>query len=116
MNRISTLGLLAALTVPCSIVAQGRETDTLSISSPLARVAYLTQLDRLDDTRSDDARCSAAASLNAFVLLGGSVDSVARLFGLPLDRTIGTAHRVQERLYLHADVDGVAGVIDRPNR
>ncbi|MBK9409745.1 MAG: prolyl oligopeptidase family serine peptidase [Gemmatimonadetes bacterium] len=111
MNRISTLGLLAALTVPCSIVAQGRETDTLSISSPLARVAYLTQLDRLDDTRSDDARCSAAASLNAFVLLGGSVDSVARLFGLPLDRTIGTAHRVQERLYLHADVDGVAGVI-----
>ena len=111
MNRLLSLLLVAAVIVPGRAVAQGRETDTLSTASPLARVAYLTQLDRLDDTRSDEARCSAAASLNAFVLLGGSIDSVARLFGLPLDHTIGTAHRVQDRLYLHADVDGVAGVL-----
>ncbi|WP_396624542.1 S9 family peptidase [Luteitalea sp.] len=111
MNRFLALAVLAALTAPDRVVAQGRETDTLSTSSPLARVAYLTQLDRLDDTRSDDARCGAAASLNAFVLLGGSIDTVARLFGLPPDHTIATAHRVQERLYLHADVDGVAGAI-----
>lgn len=111
MNRLLALALLAAVTAPGRIVAQGRETDTVSTASPLARVAYLTQLDRLADTRSDDARCSAAASLNAFVLLGDSIDSVAQLFGLPLDHTIGTAHRVQDRLYLHADVDGVAGVL-----
>jgi acylaminoacyl-peptidase len=93
MNRRLALLLLAAVLAPGRAVAQGRETDTLSTASPLARVAYLTQLDRLDDTRSDEARCSAAASLNALVLLGGSID------------------RVQDRLYRHADVDGVAGVL-----
>jgi dipeptidyl aminopeptidase/acylaminoacyl peptidase/CubicO group peptidase (beta-lactamase class C family) len=111
MPRLRALALLGLVTASRPLTAQGRESDTLSTASPLARIMYLTQLDRLEDTRSDGARCGAAASLNAFVLLGGSIDSVARVFGLPLDRTIGTAHRVQDRLYRHADVDGVAGVI-----
>ena len=111
MNRFLVVGLLAALTAPRHAGAQGRETDTLSSVSALARVSYLTQLDLLDDTRSDEARCGAAASLNAYLLLGGDLDVVARLLGLPLDHTIGTAHRVQDQLYRHADVDGVAGLI-----
>lgn len=111
MNRFLSLGLLAALTAPHHADAQGRETDTLSSTSALARVAYLTQLDLLEDTRSDEARCGAAASLNAYLLLGGDLDVVVRLLGLPVDHTIGTAHRVQDQLYRHADVDGVAGLI-----
>lgn len=111
MNRFLALGLLAALTAPRPVAAQGRETDTLSTTSALSRVAYLTQLDLLKDTRSDDARCGAAAALNAYLLLGGDLDAVTRLFGLPADHTVGTAHRVQDQLYQHADVDGVAGLI-----
>ena len=99
MNRFLALGLLAALTAPRHAAAQGRETDTLSSTSALARVAYLTQLDLLEDTRSDEARCGAAASLNAYLLLGGDLDVVVRLLGLPVDHTIGTAHRVQDQVH-----------------
>ncbi len=61
MNRFLALGLLAALSDPDRIAAQGRETDTLSTASPLARAAYLTQLDRLDDTRSAAAQAATVA-------------------------------------------------------
>lgn len=44
MNRFLARGLLAALTAHRHAGAQGRETDTLSSTSALARVAYLTQL------------------------------------------------------------------------
>lgn len=87
-----------------------REAALLSDESALAMARGVSQLDLLDDTDDDAARCSCAAAIHAYLLLGGDWLAATRAQGLSTVPTHESMHRLQERLYELADVDGEPGV------
>lgn len=76
----------------------------------LAKLSYVSQIDLLAETRADYARCSAAATLSAYLLLGGSFEAAAADQGVAGELTLGNVHRLQEALYRRADRDGEPGI------
>ena len=76
----------------------------------LEKLSFVSQLDLLDETRADYARCSAAATLSAYLLLGGSFEAAAARHGVDGELTFGNVHRLQEALYRLADRDGEPGI------
>jgi hypothetical protein len=76
----------------------------------LEKLSTVSQLDALPETTADSARSSCAATLSAYLLLGGDFAVVARRFEVGTKLTYENLHRVQEALYRHADRDGEPGV------
>ena len=101
--------LFACLLTSCQTTSF-EESDSLPEGRTLERLAYVSQLDELEDTVADYARCSCAATLSAYLLLGGDFETVAREFGVEPELTYANVHRVQEALYHHANVDGEPGI------
>lgn len=108
--------LLAVLTA-CAVQAQQtptplpyREADPLPGTSILDKLSHVSQLDLLPDTKADGARCSCAAAINAYLLIGGTWPELSRKFSLTPEPTYESVHRLQERLYHLANVDGEPGV------
>ncbi len=87
-----------------------KESDQLKGKTMLEKLSRVSQLDLLADTDGDAARCSVAAALNAYLLLGGEWKPLAKRF-LPSDTlTYEQVHRLQEKIYGIANVDGEPGV------
>jgi len=76
----------------------------------LEQLSFVSQLDQLDETSADFARCSTAATLSAYLLLGGSFRAAAERYGVDGALTLGNVHRLQEALYLIAERDGEPGI------
>ncbi|MEQ1834691.1 MAG: hypothetical protein ABL977_16720, partial [Candidatus Eisenbacteria bacterium] len=74
------------------------------------QVASVGQLDSLQDTASDSLRSACAATLDAFLLLGGDFGAVARELGVKPRLTYENLHRVQEALYQQCDRDQEPGI------
>jgi hypothetical protein len=87
-----------------------KESDPLPGKTILEKLSRVSQLDRLPDTKSDAARCSCAAGVSAFLLLGGRWEGLAAKYGLPTVPTYESVHRLQDRLYRIANADGKPGV------
>lgn len=77
----------------------------------LEKLATVSQFDALSETTSDSLRGSCAASLSAYLLLGGDFATLARRFDVPAKLTYANLHRVQDALYRNADRDGTPGVL-----
>lgn len=101
----------ALLSGACAAGPGLREDALLEGRDLLEQLSYVSQLDLLEETRADHARCSTAATLNAYLLLGGSFEAAADRFGVGRERTYGNMHRLQEALYHHANTDGEPGIL-----
>ncbi|MBT9546482.1 MAG: hypothetical protein IV090_13920 [Candidatus Sericytochromatia bacterium] len=89
------------------------EAEAVPGKTPLEIVSHLSQGDELAETKQDNVRCAAATVLNAYLLLGGKFEDLPAKLGLKLessDLTYGNAHRVQEAIYLKANVNGGDGL------
>ncbi len=86
------------------------EAERLPGSTLLHKLAHVSQLDKLDDTDADYARCSAAATLSAYLLLGGDFAAIAEKTGVDGALTFANVHLLQEALYDIANTDGRPGV------
>jgi hypothetical protein len=87
-----------------------QETDLLPGASMIDKLRHVSQRDLLDNTKADLVRCSSAAILNAYLLLGGDWAAVAQRLHVGQALTFENIHRAQEALYLVADHDGKPGV------
>ncbi len=76
----------------------------------LDRLSTVSQFDALPETARDSIRSAAAATLNAYLLLGGDFSKVARSFEVTARFTYANLHIVQEALHWNADRDGQPGV------
>lgn len=85
---------------------QYAETDPLPGADLPTQLAHVSQLDLLADTTGDHERCSCAAALTGYLLLGGSFGDAAARFGIGPDLTFANVHRLQEALLRTANVDG----------
>lgn len=89
------------------------ESELIPGKTPLEQVANLSQGDLLADTKQDNVRCAAATILNAYLLLGGKFEELPAKLGLSAEHaemTYANAHRIQEALYLQANVNGGTGL------
>jgi hypothetical protein len=86
------------------------EDDLIPGETLLTQLGRISQLDRLEDTEADYARCSTAASLYAYLLLGGDFASAAEKLGVDTAFTFANVHRVQEALHHLAETDGEPGI------
>ncbi len=85
------------------------ESNLLPGKTMLERLDGVSQLDLLADTQHDAERCSCAAGVNAYLLLGGSWQSLAKKFILPKTLTYESIHRCKTGFMQFANVDGEAG-------
>lgn len=105
LRRHSLLLLvLAACAAPADFAYS--ETDALPGADLPTRLAHVSQLDLLPDTTGDHERCSCAAALTGYLLLGGSFGAAAARFGIGPELTFANVHRLQEALLHAANVDG----------
>ncbi|MFN9332295.1 MAG: hypothetical protein ACK6D1_06795 [Planctomycetota bacterium] len=95
---------LAACAAPADFAYS--ETDALPGADLPTRLAHVSQLDLLPDTTGDHERCSCAAALTGYLLLGGSFGAAAGSFGIGPELTFANVHRLQEALLRAANVDG----------
>ena len=86
------------------------ETQLIPGDTLLEKLGQVSQLDNLEETTGDYARCSAAATLSAYLLLGGEFARVASQHDVEGELTFGNVHRVQESLYHLANTDDHPGV------
>ncbi|MGE3726787.1 MAG: hypothetical protein AB7I41_14600 [Candidatus Sericytochromatia bacterium] len=89
------------------------ENELVPGKTPLEVVSNLSQGDELAETKQDNVRCAAATVLNAYLLLGGKFENLPNKLGLKLESaelTYANAHRVQEAIYLKANVNGGEGL------
>lgn len=100
---------LAACGTPRDFVYS--EGDALPGVDLPTRLAHVGQLDQLDDTEFDVERCSCAAGLTAYLLLGGEFAPLAERFGVGAELTFANVHRLQEALFraCTGDRDGLLG-------
>ena len=87
------------------------ESSALKGRTLVEKLAMIGQLDRLDDTASDRVRGACAATLNAYLLLGGDFAAVARELGVRPKLTYENVHRLQDLLHRQADRDGEPGIL-----
>jgi hypothetical protein len=106
--RIVTVALLCLTACSAPADFHYAETDPLPGADMPTRLAHVSQLDLLADTTGDHERCSCAAALTGYLLLGGSFPDVAARFGIGPELTFANVHRVQEALLRAANVDGEA--------
>ncbi len=89
------------------------ESELVPGKNPLEQVANLSQGDLLADTKQDNYRCAASTVLNAYLLLGGKFENLPAKLGLSVEHaemTYANVHRVQEALYLQANINGGNGL------
>ena len=112
MKSSSWLALLLTLTAcgtPTDFVYS--EDDALPGVDLPTQLAHVGQLDQLDDTEFDVERCSCAAGLTAYLLLGGEFATLAERFGVGAELTFANVHRLQEALFrsCSGDREGLLG-------
>ena len=87
------------------------EKDKLPGDHWVERLSYVSQKDKLVNTIADEARCSAAATLSGYLILGGDFNKVASSLNLPSSEiTFENIHLAQEKLYHMANIDGEPGI------
>jgi len=111
MRSHLSAALLLLVTACRTTTLEFDERDALAGHDMLAKLRYVSQLDQLDDTTADHARCSTAATLNAYLLLGGEFAPIAQRFGVGTQLTYANVHRLQEAIYHYANVDGSPGIL-----
>lgn len=73
-------------------------------------ISNITQGDTLNETTSDNSRCAAGSLLNAYLLMGGTFDSVAEKFGVEKQLTYKNVHLVQDKIYTMSNKDSNPGL------
>ncbi len=121
MNRprtrnLATVALLALLASAGQLPVRADGADYDESAKPAGRdlvtqLSTVSQFDSLSDTRTDSLRCSCAATLNAYLLLGGDFGAVARELGVKPKLTYENLHRVQDVLCRQSDRDGRGGIL-----
>lgn len=86
------------------------EEDKIEGSTPFEIVSNISQSDTLAETRNDDNRCNASSLLNAYLLMDGKFDSLAKKFGVGTDLTYKNVHLLQEKIYNLGNTDGRDGI------
>lgn len=105
-----SLGVVLALVGCRSAAPSEAPADLVPGDTLLARLARLSQCDHLSETTADEARCSAAATLSGYLLLGGDFATAADHYGIDGDFTYENVYGLQDALYYDADRDGEPGV------
>ncbi len=86
------------------------ETDVLPGSTIEEQLKHVSQLDKLAETKNDYARCSASASLNAYLVMGGDWKTMSEKYKLNDELTFEAVHQLQDTLVVVAESDGEPGI------
>lgn len=86
------------------------EDDKIEGSTPFEIVSNISQNDTLKETRNDDNRCNASSLLNAYLLMDGKFDSLAKKLGVGTDLTYKNVHLLQEKIYNLGNTNGKDGI------
>ena len=108
--RLFFATLLLLLMAGCSGNNEQQPVAEHSARDMLHWLEPVSQLDELDDTVHDFERCSVAASVSAYLILGGSFEACATGFDVEPELTHENVQRLQEAIYLHANRDGEPGI------
>ncbi|MBC6401010.1 MAG: S9 family peptidase [Ekhidna sp.] len=74
------------------------------------KLKHVSQIDKLSATKNDYARCSASASLNAFLIMDGDWGKMNKKFGLSKELTFENVHKLQDTIVIVAKSDGEDGI------
>ncbi len=86
------------------------EKDVLPGKTMEEKLKHISQIDKLADTDNDYARCSASASLNAYLVMGGDWGALSTRYNLDNALTFEAVHQLQDTLLRIADSDGEPGI------
>lgn len=86
------------------------ENEKIPGKNILEIVSNISQTDTLTETDGEGSRCVAGSTLNAYLLLGGSFDSIASKFDVDKELTYKNVHLVQEKIYDMANLDNQPGL------
>lgn len=75
------------------------EDDKIEGETPFEIVANISQSDALEETKNDGSRCSPSSLLNAYLLMGGKFEDIAKKFEVDTDLTYKNVHLLQDKLY-----------------
>ncbi|MEM7456132.1 MAG: hypothetical protein AAF456_17435 [Planctomycetota bacterium] len=81
-----------------------------SVEEMIQWLKPVSQLDELEDTVHDFERCSVAATLSAYLILGGNFEACVSRFDVEPDLTRENVQRLQDAIYIHANRDGEPGI------
>ncbi len=86
------------------------ERDVLPGMNIEEQLRHVSQLDKLAETKNDYARCSASASLNAYLVMGGDWSVLSKKYSLDEKLTFEAVHQLQDTLVIVAESDGEPGI------
>lgn len=86
------------------------ESDKIEGNTPFEIVSNISQIDSLSETKFDSSRCAPSSLLNAFLLMGGKFDDIAKKFGIDGNLTYENVHKVQDSIYKLGNTDGQHGI------
>lgn len=85
------------------------EEDKIEGTTPSEIVSNITQNDGLKETKNDGNRCAPSSLLNAYLLMGGKFEDMAKKFEVGTDLTYKNVHLLQEKLYNVGNTNSKAG-------
>lgn len=85
------------------------ENDIIEGETAFDIVSNITQSDALLETKTDGNRCAPSSLLNAYLLMGGNFEDLAKKFGVEGDLTYKNVHLLQDKLYTNGNKDAKPG-------
>ena len=86
------------------------ENEKIPGKNMLEVISNISQNDSLDETNDDGNRCAAGSIVNAYLLMGGSFDSLASKFSIDKELTYKNVHLAQEKIYDLSNIDDKPGI------
>ncbi len=87
-----------------------KETDLLPGHTIEQKLSHVSQIDKLEYTKNDYARCSASACLNAYLVMNGDWPGLISKYGLNQDLSFKNIHQLQDTLVILAESDDRPGI------
>jgi hypothetical protein len=85
------------------------ENEKIEGETPFEIVSNISQNDSLTETKTDGSRCAPSSLLNAYLLMGGKFEDLAKKFEIDPELTYKNIHLMQDKLYSIGNIDNKEG-------
>lgn len=85
------------------------ENEKIEGETPFEIVSNISQNDSLTETKTDGSRCAPSSLLNAYLLMGGKFEDLAKKFEIDPELTYKNIHLMQDKLYTIGNTDDKEG-------
>ncbi|MFN4149334.1 MAG: hypothetical protein ACK4IX_00170 [Candidatus Sericytochromatia bacterium] len=85
------------------------ENEKIAGETPFEIVSNISQNDSLTETKTDGSRCAPSSLLNAYLLMGGKFEDLAKKFEIDPELTHKNVHLMQDKLYSIGNTNNKGG-------